>query len=120
MARKFVFAFSALVILVLLSPAQVLAANEININSPTWLGPLKLSKSQLKDIRKAVGEALDSPIDAEHQCGKERLDCVVRAAREWEVGGDKYREIVIHLHTVGHSAHAIGQNKGKWPAIVAK
>ena len=94
-------------------------AGTIKLNSSEWLGSLKLEKSQLTSIKKAVEEALNAPIDAEQQCGKIKSDCVVRAAREWEYNGDKYREIVIHLHTLGHSSRAVQQEKGKWPAVAA-
>lgn len=103
-----------------LSLSNASAANSVNLNSPQWLGNLKLDKSQLKSITKAVKKALDAPIDAHQQCGKVRKDCEVRAAREWKVDGDTYREIVINIHAVGHASSTISQNKGKWPAIVAK
>ncbi len=95
-------------------------ANVVNINAPEWLGGLKLDQTQLNNIKEAVEKALASPIDAEQQCGKVRIDCVVRAAREWQVDGDRYREIVINIHTVGHASRPINQNKGTWPKIVAK
>ncbi|MDH5300741.1 MAG: hypothetical protein OEW58_05195 [Gammaproteobacteria bacterium] len=95
------------------------AAN-VNLNSPQWLGGLKLEKNQLKDISKAVEKALSSPIDASQQCGASRQDCEVRAAREWTVEGDLYREIVINVHTVGHASSTVKQDNGKWPAIVAQ
>ncbi len=98
---------------------QATAAAKVNLNSGEWLGHLKLEKSQLKAIQKAVKKALDAPVDAEQQCGEVRSDCVVRAAREWKVDGEIYREIVIDIHTVGHASRAIGQTKGKWPAIAA-
>lgn len=96
------------------------SAATVNLNSPEWLGSLKLGKAQLTSIRKAFVKALNASIDDEQQCGEVRLDCVVRAAREWKVDGDTYREMVIHIHTVGHASRAVGQNKGKWPKIVAK
>jgi len=95
---------------------QIFAA-KINLNSGQWLGPLKLEKAQLKSIKTAFEKALNSPIDAEQQCGEVRSDCIVRAAREWKVEGDTYREIVINIHTIGHASRAVGQNKGKWPAV---
>ncbi|MDX1810977.1 MAG: hypothetical protein R3240_03460 [Gammaproteobacteria bacterium] len=95
------------------------AAATINLSSDEWLGELKLDKKQLTTIKSAVEKALNAPIDAEQQCGEVRLDCVVRAAREWTVDGDKYREIVIHIHTVGHASRAVGQDHGKWPAVAA-
>lgn len=97
-----------------------LAGPAVNLNSPQWLGNLKLSKSDLTSIRKAVVKALDAPIDVEMQCGENRGDCVVRTAREWQVGKDTYREVVINIHAVGHTSHAIGQASGKWPTIGIK
>jgi hypothetical protein len=96
------------------------AANSINLSDPTWLGTLDLKQGQLKKIKKAVEKAFKAPIDAEQQCGEVRLDCVVRAAREWKVDGNTYREIVIHIHTVGHASHAVGAEGGKWPKVVTK
>jgi len=95
-------------------------ANVVNINSPVWLGNLKLDSTQLNNIKEAVEKALDAPIDAQQQCGKVRLDCVVRAAREWQVNGNRYREIVINIHTIGHASRPISQQKGAWPKIVAQ
>jgi len=96
---------------------QAVAAAKVNLNGANWLGHLKLEKSQLKSIQTAFKKALDAPVDAEQQCGDVRLDCVVRAAREWKVDGEKYREMVVHIHTVGHASRAVGQTKGKWPSI---
>ena len=104
---------SALVFL----PAAASAAT-VNINAPEWLGGLKLGKAQLMNIKKAVIEALEAPIDQEIQCAKVRGDCVVRAAREWTYQGDRFREIVIYLHTKGHASKTIAQTKGRWPTIV--
>jgi len=98
---------------------QSMAASTIKLNSAEWLGHLELDKGQLKNIQKAVENALTAPVDAEQQCGKVRSDCVVRAAREWEYEGNKFREIVIHIHTKGHASRAIEQVKGKWPAVAA-
>ncbi|HFE39513.1 MAG TPA: hypothetical protein ENK06_14050 [Gammaproteobacteria bacterium] len=98
---------------------QAMAVQSVNLNGPQWLGHLKLDKKQLKAIKTAFEKALNSPIDAEQQCGKVRLDCVVRAAREWKVDGEIYREMVINLHTIGHASRAVGQSKGKWPKIVS-
>ena len=104
--------------------AQVSAASEsnaaistIHLNSTDWLGSLKLDKKQLEAIRTAVEKALTAPIDDGQQCGKVYLDCVARAAREWTVDGNKYREIVVNIHTVGHSSRAVGQTNGKWPTV---
>jgi len=97
-----------------------IAANKVNLNGPNWLGHLKLDKNQLSSIKTAFEKALTSSIDAEQQCGAVRLDCVVRAAREWKVDGDVYREIVVHIHTLGHASRAVGQKNGKWPKIATK
>ena len=98
---------------------NAMAAAKVNLNGADWLGHLKLEKTQLKAITKAFKKALNSPVDAEQQCGEVRLDCVVRAAREWKVDGQTYREMVINIHTVGHASRAVGQTKGKWPAIAS-
>jgi len=98
---------------------QAMAAAKVNLNGADWLGHLKLETTQLKAIQKAFKKALDAPVDAEQQCGEVRLDCVVRAAREWKVDGQTYREMVINIHTVGHASRAVGQSKGKWPAVAA-
>jgi hypothetical protein len=115
--RKILFTCLSTVIGFILTMGQAAATNSINLSSPQWLGNYNLDQAQLKEIKKAMEKALDAPIDAEQQCGKVRLDCVVRAAREWKVGSDKYREIVINIHTVGHTSHAVGKIGGKWPAI---
>ena len=96
---------------------QAFAAKGVNLNGPNWLGHLKLDKKQLSAIKTAFEKALSSPIDAEQQCGQVRLDCVVRAAREWKVDGEVYREMVINIHTIGHASRAVGQNKGRWPSV---
>lgn len=98
--------------------AQASAAS-VNLNSAEWLGPLKLDKKQLSTIKKAFEKALNAPVDSEQQCGAVYQDCVVRAAREWNVDGEKYREMVIHIHTIGHASRAVGQKGGKWPAVAA-
>ena len=100
--------------------SQASAAQSVNINGSQWLGHLKLDKKQLGAIKTAFTKALTSPIDAEQQCGEVRSDCIVRAAREWKVDGEVYREMVINLHTIGHASRAVGQSKGKWPSIVSK
>jgi len=99
--------------------SQSFAAAKVNLNGPEWLGHLKLEKNQLKSIQKAFKKALDAPVDAEQQCGAVRSDCIVRAAREWKVDGETYREMVINIHTIGHASRAVGQSKGKWPAVAA-
>jgi len=98
--------------------SQIFAA-KVNLNGAQWLGHLKLDKTQLNSIKTAFEKALNAPIDAEQQCGEVRSDCIVRAAREWKVEGDTYREIVINIHTVGHASRAVGQSKGQWPAVAA-
>ncbi len=99
--------------------AQASAAS-VNLNSAQWLGPLKLEEKQLTPIKKAFEKALSAPLDAEQQCGEIFSDCVIRAAREWQVDGDTYREMVIHIHTKGHASRAVGQSGGKWPSIIIK
>jgi len=93
------------------------SADTININSSDWLGNLKLDKKQLAEIKKQITKSLNSPIDTELECGEVRGDCVVRPAREWSYQGNRYREIVIYLHTKGHASKTISQTKGKWPTI---
>ncbi len=100
-----------------LLPAAASAAT-VNINTPEWLGNLKLDKNQLTEIKKQITKALDSPIDTELECGEVRGDCVVRPVREWTYKGNRYREIVVYLHTKGHASKTIGQSKGRWPTIV--
>ncbi len=95
-----------------------LQASTVNINSPEWLGNLKLDKDQLTAIKEAITEALEAPIDQEIQCAKVRGDCVVRAAREWTFQGDRFREIVVYLHTKGHASQTVAQTRGRWPTIV--
>ena len=97
--------------------SQGVAASTINLNAPAWLGSLELNSNQLNSVKKAIEKALTAPIDVEQQCGEVRLDCVVRAAREWVYQGDKYREIVIYLHTIGQASKTISQENGKWPRI---
>ncbi len=95
-------------------------AKSINLNSASWLGTLNLDKAQLKSIKKAVVKSFTAPIDAVQQCGKVRSDCVVRAAREWTYKGTTYREIVVHLHTIGHTSRTVAKEKGKWPSVAFK
>ena len=96
------------------------SASTLNLNSQQWLGSLKLDSNELKSIQTAVKKALDAPIDHTLQCGAVRQDCEVRAAREWTVDGDTYREIVIDLHTRGHASSTVSKTGGKWPTVVAK
>lgn len=109
--------FSSVIFMLILLPVAASAAT-INLNSPEWLGNLKLDKKQLTEIKKQVTKALNSPIDTELECGEVRGDCVVRPVREWTYKGNLYREVVIYLHTKGHASKAIGQSKGKWPTIL--
>ncbi len=110
--------FSALLLAALVFMPFAVSAATVNINAPEWLGNLKLDKAQLSNIKKAVKEALDAPIDQEIQCAEVRGDCVVRAAREWTYQGDRFREIVVYLHTKGHASKTIAQTKGRWPTII--
>ncbi len=109
--------FSVVIFMLVLLPGVASAAT-ININTPEWLGNLKLDKKQLAEIKKQVAKSLDSPIDTELECGAVRGDCVVRPVREWTFKGNRYREIVIYLHTKGHASKTVGQTNGKWPAFV--
>ena len=102
---------------IMIVPGTLQAAT-VNINTPEWLGNLKLDKDQLTAIKKAITEALEAPIDQEIQCAKVRGDCVVRAAREWTFQGDRFREIVVYLHTKGHASQTVAQTNGRWPTIV--
>lgn len=105
--------------LFVLGMSQVHADN-INLNSPQVLGTLKLNNDQLKSIKSAMEKAMASAVDEEQQCGPVRLDCVVRAAREWRYEGVTYREIVINLHTIGSASVTAAKTKGKWPVIDIK
>ncbi|KPJ90180.1 MAG: hypothetical protein AMJ53_14620 [Gammaproteobacteria bacterium SG8_11] len=67
-------------------------AETVVLNSPTGLGDLNLSSTQLKSIKVAVEKAMSGGIDQEVQCGEVRLDCVVRAARQWNYEGSDFRE----------------------------
>lgn len=118
MIRKIIASCVLATAFMFVASGQAMAAT-IKLNSAEWLGHLKLDKKELSSIKKAVEKAMNAPVDAEQQCGKVRSDCVVRAAREWEFNGDKYREIVIHIHTKGHASRAVQQDKGKWPAVAA-
>ena len=95
-------------------------ANEVNLNSRAWLGDLHLSDAQLTKIKEAVEQAFDAPIDATFQCGKIRMDCEVRAARQWMIDGVPYRDIVIYIHTVGYSSRAVSKQGGSWPTVKIK
>lgn len=93
-------------------------ANTIVLNSPTVLGGLDLSGDQLNKIKAAVEKAMTTSIDNEIQCGEVRLDCVVRAARQWTYEGTTYREIVVNIHTVGHASITVEKPSGQaWSTI---
>ncbi len=94
------------------------AAEVIKLKDPLWFGNFPQDKIDLKKIKKAVEQALTGPVDAEYQCGEVYLDCVARAVREWEYQGERYREIVVNVHTVGHVANAVRTSGGKWPQVV--
>lgn len=94
------------------------ATAKIVLTSPAWVGALKLDKPQLDAVKQAVESALSAPIDAEQQCGPENGLCVVRTAREWTRDGNRYREIVVNVHTVGHAQQTVKQVNGKWPEVV--
>jgi hypothetical protein len=98
--------------------AHTALAGTINLNSPTVLGDLNLSSAQLNKIKDAVSKAMGSNIDTEIQCGEVRLDCVVRAARQWNYQGSTFREIVVNIHTVGHASFTVEKAKGQgWTKI---
>ena len=94
--------------------------NVVNLNSRDWLGDLHLSDAQLTKIKSAVEKAFDAPIDQKFQCGKIRMDCEVRAARQWAINGIPYRDIVIYIHTVGYSSRAVSKQGGSWPTVKIK
>lgn len=95
-------------------------ANEVNLNSRAWLGDLHLSDAQLTKIKNAVEKAFDAPIDAAFQCGKIRMDCEVRAARQWMIDGVPYRDIVIYIQSVGSASRAVSKKGGSWPTVKIK
>jgi len=97
----------------------VMAAQQvIKLNSPRVLGTLHLDAAQLKKIKKAIIKSLNTDVlDTEFQCGEERMDCVVRSVREWTYKGDRLREVVVNIHTVGNTSITVRQHKGKWPKI---
>ena len=104
----------------LCAAAGAMANNEVNLNSRAWLGDLHLSDGQLTKIKGAVEKAFDAPIDQKFQCGKIRMDCEVRAARQWAINGIPYRDIVIYIHTVGYSSRAVSKKGGSWPTVKIK
>jgi hypothetical protein len=109
---------SILLCTIFLFYAQTTHANTIVLNSPAVLGGLDLSGDQLKKIKTAVEKAMTTSIDNEIQCGEVRLDCVVRAARQWTYEGSTFREIVINIHTVGHASITVEKPTGQsWSTI---
>ncbi|NOY70849.1 MAG: hypothetical protein GXP14_00485 [Gammaproteobacteria bacterium] len=104
----------------LVAGVGTVSAEEVKLNSSSWLGNLKLEDGQLIAIKKAMEKALNAPIDASQQCGEVRQDCVVRAAREWTIGKDRFRELVVYIHTVGQASNVVAQTNGVWPTISAK
>lgn len=108
-----------LALLFSLGTTQALAAT-VTLNSPQVLGALKLNNSQLKAIKSAMQKAMNGAVDDSQQCGKVRLDCVVRAASEWKYKGEVFREIVINLHATGDASVTVSKVKGKWPTIKIK
>jgi hypothetical protein len=101
----------------LLAFSGYIHAADVDLNEPQWLGNLQLADEQKAAIKKAVEKALTAPIDAAQECGEVRGDCVARAAREWMVDGQKYREIIVYIHTVGQASGVVGQAGGQWPVI---
>jgi len=95
-------------------------ASEVNLSSNAWLGELHLSDAQLTKIKGAVEKAIDAPIDETFQCGKIRMDCEVRTAREWMVDGVPYRNIIIYIHTVGYGSGVVSKKGGSWPTVKIK
>lgn len=118
--RSFIISTFCAVGLATALSAPVMAQESVHLNAANWLGNLKLDASLVGAAKKAVEKALDAPIDSEQQCGPVRGDCVVRAAREWTVDGDRFREIVIYVHQVGQASNVVAQNNGKWPSIMAE
>lgn len=114
--RRFIISVCCCLSLLAVSTSHVLA-DSVTLKSASWLGNLNLDTELLKSTKKALEKALDAPIDAEQQCGEVRGDCVVRAAREWTVDGDRFREVVIYIHTVGQASNVVAQTNGKWPAV---
>jgi hypothetical protein len=104
----------------LCAAAGAMATNEVNLNSRAWLGDLHLSDAQLTKIKGAVEQAFDAPIDETFQCGKIRMDCEVRAARQWKIDGIPYRDIVIYIQSVGNASRAVSKKGGSWPTVKIK
>lgn len=116
----FSIGLAGLVIMMSIMATLAHASEPINLNTSSWLGNLKLTDSELNSVKLAMQKSLDSPIDSEQQCGENRMDCVVRSAREWIVDGQKYREVVIDLHARGHASNTVTQTSGQWPEIIAQ
>jgi hypothetical protein len=95
-------------------------ANEVNLNSRAWLGNLHLSDDQLTEIKGAVEKAITAPIDETFECGKIRMDCEVRTAREWMINGVPYRNIIIWIHNVGNGSGVVSKEGGSWPTVKIK
>jgi hypothetical protein len=113
--------FSIFLLTIFVFYAQQSFAQVIHLSSPTILGNLKLPAKEMKSIQSAVKKAMNSTVDSEFQCGKVRLDCVARAAREWTYQGNTFREIVVNIHTIGHASFTVEKPKGKaWPSIAIK
>lgn len=104
----------------LLSATAGAMADEVNLSSSAWLGNLHLSDAQLTVIKDGVEKAFNAPIDATFQCGKIRMDCEVRTAREWMIDGVPYRNIVIYIQGVGSASRAVSKKGGSWPTVKIK
>ena len=89
--------FGILLFTVFLLCTQNGYAQTVNLNSPTILGELKLPGAQLESIKEAVEKALSGNIDTEYQCGEVKLDCVVRAARQFGVRVNSYFYLAVAL-----------------------
>ncbi|NOY61794.1 MAG: hypothetical protein GXP10_01350 [Gammaproteobacteria bacterium] len=94
--------------------------NVVNLSSAGWLGGLNLSQEQLAAIKKAVEKSFVLKIDQIAPCSEDRLGCEVRAAREWVYDGERHRNIVVNVHTVGHASNTVYQINGEWPQVVTQ
>lgn len=95
-------------------------ADEVNLSSHAWLGNLHLSDAQLTEIKGAVEKAFNAPVDETFECGKIRMDCEVRTARQWMIDGVPYRNIVIYIQDVGSASRAVSKKGGSWPTVRIK
>lgn len=95
-------------------------ADEVNLSSPAWLGNFHLPEAQLTVIKDGVEKAFEAPIDETFQCGKIRMDCEIRAARQWMIDGVPYRNIVIYIQSVGSASRAVSKKGGSWPTVKIK